>query len=131
MVSIKLKFRASTKECKEGVLFFQIIHNRTVRRIKAGYHIYPREWDNKNNNILISNTSDSRHEYLNSIQNDIKWKQKRFENLIKEIETKNTLLMILSMPFRERQKTVKAYLITCTDKYNILRISEETVVVKR
>lgn len=88
MVSIKLKFRASTKECKEGALFFQIIHNRAVRRIKAGYHIYPQEWDNKTNNILISNTSDLRHAYLNSIQNDIKWKQKRLENLVKEIKIK-------------------------------------------
>lgn len=43
MTSIKLKFRLSSVLGKEGVLFFQIIHNRVLRRIVIGFHIYDYE----------------------------------------------------------------------------------------
>lgn len=88
MVSIKLKFRASTKECKEGFLLFQIIYNHTVRYIKTGYLVYSEEWDSKNERILLPDISDSRYESLNSMQNDIRWQLKRFESLTKVFETK-------------------------------------------
>lgn len=78
MDSIKLKFRASTKPNKEGVLFFQIIHNRIIRRINAGYYIYPEEWDYKNEMIIIPDNVHSRYEHLNSIIYNIKCRMKHY-----------------------------------------------------
>lgn len=34
MATVKLKFRASSVETKEGVLYYQIIHNRLARQIQ-------------------------------------------------------------------------------------------------
>lgn len=73
---------------KEGVLFFQIIHDRAVRRIKTGYRIYADEWDNNGGQIMLPELSNHRYEYLNAIQNDVEWKIKRFDNLVKRYENK-------------------------------------------
>ena len=42
--SVKLKFRESMVEGKEGRLFFQVIRNRCIRQITLPYMIYPDEW---------------------------------------------------------------------------------------
>lgn len=88
MDTIRLKFRASRKDGKEGVLFYQIIHNRIIRRIKTGYCIYAEEWDIKKQSIIIPDSSHPRYEWLHSIQDEIIWNMKRFENLAKDFSSK-------------------------------------------
>ena len=39
MTSIKVKFRPSTVDGKEGGLYFQIIHNRVVRQLNTDYKV--------------------------------------------------------------------------------------------
>ena len=43
--SIKIKFRPSTVEGKEGGIYFQIIHNRMVRQLNTDYKVFACEWD--------------------------------------------------------------------------------------
>lgn len=45
MTSIKVKFRPSTVDGKEGGLYFQIIHNRVVRQQNTDYKVFAEEWD--------------------------------------------------------------------------------------
>ena len=45
MASIKLKFRTSSVQEKEGRLYYQVIHNRVARQIHTEYRIYSSEWD--------------------------------------------------------------------------------------
>ena len=40
MTSIKVKFRPSTVDGKEGGLYFQIIHNRVVRQLNTDYKVF-------------------------------------------------------------------------------------------
>ena len=40
MTSIKVKFRPSTVDGKEGGLYFQIIHNRVVRQLNTDYRVF-------------------------------------------------------------------------------------------
>ena len=40
MASIKLKFRTSSVQEKEGRLYYQVIHNRVARQIHTEYRIY-------------------------------------------------------------------------------------------
>ena len=47
MASVKAMFRASTVDAKQGVIYFQIIHNRVVRQLTTDYHIFSNEWDGK------------------------------------------------------------------------------------
>ena len=40
MASVKVKFRPSTIEGKEGTVYYQIIQNRVIRQLKTDYD-YP------------------------------------------------------------------------------------------
>lgn len=53
MATIKLKFRASSVEGKEGTLYYQVIHKRNVKWISTDYHVFQNEWDEKAANITI------------------------------------------------------------------------------
>lgn len=80
MASIKLKFRPSTAGDKEGALYYQIIHERTVRRVATNYHnIYKEEWNEETGCIILPNENTPRHGLLCSIQNDVKWALLRFD----------------------------------------------------
>lgn len=45
MTTIRLKFRPSTVEGRQGTLYYQICHNRTVRQINTDMHIRPHQWN--------------------------------------------------------------------------------------
>ena len=45
MATIKVKFRASSVEMKEGSLYYQVIHNRLARQVHTGYKLFPSEWE--------------------------------------------------------------------------------------
>ena len=40
MTSIKLKFRPHRDGGREGALYFQIIHDRTVKQVRTDFHIF-------------------------------------------------------------------------------------------
>lgn len=42
--SIKIKFRRSTVTGKAGTIYYQLIHNRKVKRINTDMRIHPEEW---------------------------------------------------------------------------------------
>ena len=50
MASIKIKFRPSTIEIKEGTIFYQIIQNRVIRQLKTDYRLFMCEW---NEDVLL------------------------------------------------------------------------------
>ena len=52
MASIKLKFRTSSVQEKEGRLYYQVIHNRVARQIHTEYRIYSSEWDADHSNTV-------------------------------------------------------------------------------
>ncbi len=53
MASIKLKFRPSTQEGKEGVLYYQVIHDRIVRQLKTDMHIFSDEWNERKSELIV------------------------------------------------------------------------------
>lgn len=89
MATVKVKFRASSVDTKEGTLYYQVIHNRIVRQIKTDYHIHAGEWNEKNSEITTNTPAGSnRDKYLLSLQkrinNDIKAMEKIASKLIDE-----------------------------------------------
>lgn len=83
MSSIKVKYRRSTSEGREGRIYYQIIHERVVRQWFSDYNIFDDEWDAKKSSLIISPKS-SRRGYLLSIKECIKWDVKRFRRIISE-----------------------------------------------
>ena len=80
MASVKVKFRPSTNEKKEGTIYYQIIHNRVIRQLKTNYRLYAHEWDENESVIIITNNS--RQNYLKSIEDGIYWDVKRLQAII-------------------------------------------------
>ena len=70
MASIKIKFRPSTIDGKEGSIYLQITHNRVVRQLNTNYKIFPEEWDDKKEKIIVSG---ERINTLKSIKEQLNW----------------------------------------------------------
>ncbi len=107
MASIKLKFRPSLQKGREGALYYQIILNRSVRRVKTGHRIYAEEWDEKLGMVIVPKTEHLRYERLNSIRNDVEWGMRRFENLLKTLDAKNLSPDIMVSVFRGKTEEGK------------------------
>ena len=86
MASIKVKFRPSTNENKEGTIYYQVIQNRVIRQLKTDYRLFMHEWNEIENSIIVTNNS--RQNYLQSIEERIDWDTKRLQSIINQLENK-------------------------------------------
>ena len=86
MASIKVKFRPSINENKEGTIYYQIIQNRVIRQLKTDYRLFMHEWNEVESSIIITNNS--RLHYLQSIEERIDWDIKRLQSIINQLENK-------------------------------------------
>jgi len=84
MTSIKVKFRPSTVEGKEGGIYFQIIHNRIVRQLNTDYKIFATEWDAESESVIISG---NRSNTLLGIRERLEWDIARLKKVIRQLET--------------------------------------------
>ena len=84
MTSIKVKFRPSTVEGKEGGIYFQIIHNRIVRQLNTDYKIFATEWDAESESVIING---KRSNILLGIRERLEWDIARLEKVIRQLET--------------------------------------------
>lgn len=93
MVSIKLKFRASSKAGKEGSLYYQVIYNRVVRQVATQYKIFPNEWDDEVENIIVKPPA-VRCNYLESIKQAVRNDTNRFYRIEQELAHTNSLYTV-------------------------------------
>lgn len=89
MASIKIKFRPSTVEGKDGTLFFQIIHLRQVKQLNTGLHVYNSEWDAEDTDVIVpAEATAERVKYLSSIKENLRVWQKKLLYVISELDSK-------------------------------------------
>ena len=88
MTSIKLKFRPSSVDGKEGSIYYQIIHNRKVRQLHTDYRILPEEWDETEENIIIRGYNSDRVNLLTNIREHINWDISRMKRALSQMEAK-------------------------------------------
>ena len=86
MTSIKLKFRPSTTQGKEGSLVFQLIQGRSVHRITSEYKIFAEEWDGRAGKILLPAPSSPRYAFLASMKAELYWQLDRLSRMVQECE---------------------------------------------
>ena len=84
MTSIKIKFRPSTVEGKEGCIYIQIIHNRVVRQLNTDYRIFASEWDEKSETIMANG---DRLNIVNAVKDRLTWDIARLKKVITQLET--------------------------------------------
>lgn len=81
MASVRIKFRPSTVEGKEGTLYFQIIHKRVTRTVFTDCCVFTSEWDNVSSSVITVGT-DERKTYLEMVASKLKWSMERFSKII-------------------------------------------------
>lgn len=84
MASVKVKFRPSTIEGKEGVIYYQIIQNRVIRQLKTDYRIFVNEWNENGSCIIVGNHK--RSNLLLSLKERMEWDMKRLEMIVQQQE---------------------------------------------
>lgn len=84
MASVKVKFRPSTVNGKEGTLYYQVIHNRVVRQINTDYKLFASEWDSHSEAVILHHipNEQERNNYLLSVSSRIKWDKDRLNKII-------------------------------------------------
>lgn len=93
MATVKIKVRPSCIIGKPGTLYYQVIHQRIVKQITTDMHIFPDQWDDKQQCII----SDDKNIII--IQNRIKSDITLLTRIISELET-------------IKQQTNRAYSVT-------------------
>lgn len=84
MASIKLKFRPSSVEGREGSLCYQVICGRTIRVVSTPYKIFPDEWDAKSRGVLNKPFS-YRANYLEAVRQTTLYDMHRFRSIAQEL----------------------------------------------
>lgn len=86
MASVKVKFRPSTIEGKEGTIYYQIIQNRVIRQLKTDYRIFTNEWNEAGSCIIVG--SSERSNLLLSLQERLEWDLKRLDMIVHQLENR-------------------------------------------
>ena len=86
MASVKVKFRPSTIEGKEGTIYYQIIQNRVIRQLKTDYRIFTDEWNETGSCIIVNSLE--RSNLLLSLQERMEWDLKRLDMIIRQLENR-------------------------------------------
>ena len=86
MASVKVKFRPSTIEGKEGTIYYQIIQNRVIRQLKTDYRIFTDEWNEAGSCIIVG--SSERGNLLLSVQERMEWDLKRLDMIVRQLDNR-------------------------------------------
>lgn len=89
MASLKIKFRKSTIENKEGVLYFQLIHNRKAKLITTRFRLYSNEWNIRLSTIIMDHSNNERFIYLQNMKESIKSEVQHIYDLIAMLEKRS------------------------------------------
>lgn len=85
MATIKVKFRPSTVEDREGTIYYQVIHERKVRQLLSEYRVFSYEWDENHSMVTTTQKSD-RKSYVLSIRERIRWDVERLTKIFRKLE---------------------------------------------
>lgn len=90
MASVKVKYRPSSVNGKEGSIYYQVIHNRAVRQVKTDCRIFESEWNGRTSAISVPVlTNIERKNYLQSVASRTEWDVKRLTAIITLLEKGN------------------------------------------
>ncbi len=88
MASVKVKFRPSTIEGKEGTIYYQIIQNRVIRQLKTDSRIFTDEWNEAGSCIFVGRSE--RSNLLLSLQERMEWDLKRLDMIIHQLDNRKS-----------------------------------------
>lgn len=124
-ISIKLKFRPSSVEGKEGTLRYRIIKNRKVNWIGTEYHIMPSEWDDAEDKIILPSASTPRHAIVSQIKANIEWELKCLQMLASKGNNEYDVEKLIE-DFRDQQNNKSSVFMYMQNRANSLNLLGKT-----
>ncbi len=106
MVSVKVKFRPSNVEGKEGAIYYQIIRYRVTRQISTDYRIYPSEWDQKRCRVILPQDQSQRAFILSNIEKCVDLDIDNLNRIVAKFIGRNTIFTaddVVTMFYTQRQ----------------------------
>jgi len=85
MATVKVKFRQSSVNDKEGTIYYQIIHGRKPRQLLTDYHVFSQEWD-ENRSMVTTTQKSERKSFILSIRERIRWDTERLTKIIRQLD---------------------------------------------
>ena len=73
-------------DAKQGVIYFQIIHNRVVRQLTTDYRIFSNEWDGES--IQTEGSDSERRNYLKTTGERIDWDLKLLRSIVNQFDNR-------------------------------------------
>lgn len=110
MASLKIKFRPSPTEGKEGILYYQIIHQRAIRQVTTNLKLFIDEWNSESEHIQVDYLNINRKDYLDSIQYKILNDKRRFEIIVQRLAIQNEIFSVDDIVERFRNQSVNSSL---------------------
>lgn len=86
MASIKVKFRPSSVNDREGTIYYQVIHERVIRQIRTEYRVFKEEWNMKAAAVRHP-IPESRRNYLQAVEAGIRMDVERMRRIISDFLT--------------------------------------------
>lgn len=86
MATVKVKFRPSNVEGRPGVLFFQLIHNRSVKLITTKIRLFKHEWSQKEQEISINTADMERAVALHTLRSKLNVEKSRLKEIIGNLD---------------------------------------------
>ncbi len=87
MASIKVKFRPSTIAGREGTIYYQIAHERTLRQLATRHRIFSSEWDRERQMVRVA-PSGERRAATHSIRELVLCDIERLRNIAGKLDVK-------------------------------------------
>lgn len=116
MVSIKLKFRPSVVEGREGTLYYQVICRRRVCQLSTAYKILPCEWDAEHGVLYHQEVHPSRSAYLTGIVSAVRQEQARFWGIVRRLSESGAPLTVDALVAEFRNRSVELTLFGYMEK---------------
>lgn len=115
MASVKVKFRPSTVNGREGTLYYQVIHNRVVRQINTDYKLFASEWQSHSEAVILHGipNEQERNNYLLSISSRIKWDKDRLNKIIHTLSQSSTFVtddIVMRFQDNRQEQSFNAYI---------------------
>lgn len=86
MATIKIKYRRSTVDGKEGTVYFKVIHNRIARQVNTGYKLLPHEWDDAKATFSLDHATITRKAYLEKASCGIVKDKLRLGQIVQQLD---------------------------------------------
>lgn len=85
MASIKVKLRPPTVAGSKGTIYYQIMHERAVRRLTTDYHVFASEWDEKRR-MVSAIRPDERRPVIVAIRERIRQEVELLTRIVRKLD---------------------------------------------